>query len=117
MEVDPCEPESRYATARSAPPVQVPDDLTPPDESQALRLPPDPFLGPPTRAGECLEKPPSFFGESRPFRVQSDDERDESRRARRERRRAERDAPAAEEQRGEAEVERAPDDADRVITD
>jgi hypothetical protein len=120
METDPCAPDVRYATARSAPPVQVPDDLTPPDESEALRLPPDSFLGPPTTAGECLEKPPWFFGESRPFRLESDD--DESRRERRERRRAERAAerteaaaPTAQEQ-DEAEAERAPADVDRVIT-
>lgn len=65
---DPCEPEARYATARSAQPVQVPDDLSPPNESDALRLPPGVGVGEATVAGECLEAPPSFFGESRPFR-------------------------------------------------
>ena len=63
-----CEPDTRYTTARSAPPVQIPDDLSPPDESDALRLPPDVGSAPLTVAGECLEAPPSFFGDSRPFR-------------------------------------------------
>ena len=63
-----CVPEERYATARSASPVQIPDDLSPPDEDDALRLPPDVSATTATTAGECLEAPPSFFGESRPFR-------------------------------------------------
>jgi hypothetical protein len=68
-----CESDARYSTARSAPPVQIPDDLSPPNESDALRLPPDVATAQ-TAAGECLEAPPSFFGESRPFRRSGDDE-------------------------------------------
>src|SRR5690606_35879281 len=34
-----CEPAARYSTAGSAPPMQIPDDLSPPDEADALRLP------------------------------------------------------------------------------
>jgi hypothetical protein len=68
QETNPCEPEARYATARSAPPVQIPDDLSPPDEEDALRLPPDAIAASTPTAGECLEAPPSFFGDSRPFR-------------------------------------------------
>lgn len=113
METSPCEPDARYSTARSARPVQIPDDLSPPDESSALRLPPDPGVSGPVTAGECLETPPSFFGETRPFQVTSDDDEDrESRRERRERRRNERkeeaDAPAAE-------PAPAPAEDDRVI--
>ena len=101
MEASPCEPDARYSTARSARPVQIPDDLSPPDESDALRLPPDSSAGGTVTAGDCLESPPSFFGESRPFDVSSeaDEDRGESRRERRERRRNERreaEAPAAE---------------------
>ena len=100
METSPCEPDARYSAARSAPPVQIPDDLSPPDESDALRLPPDSGdAGAQPTAGDCLEAPPSFFGESRPFEVSSEDDEGESRRERRERRRAERreaEAPAAE---------------------
>jgi hypothetical protein len=62
-----CEADLRYSTARSAPPVQIPDDLSPPDEGDALRLPPLSVVGSPTVAGECLETPPGFFGDSRPF--------------------------------------------------
>jgi|SRR5687767_6452136 len=67
QETVPCEPELRYATAQSAPPVQIPDDLSPPNEADALRLPPPSVAGSPTVAGECLEAPPGFFGDSRPF--------------------------------------------------
>lgn len=113
METGPCEPDARYSTARSAPPVQIPDDLSPPDESDALRLPPDAADGDSVTAGDCLEAPPSFFGESRPFNVSSeaDEDRGASRRERRERRRAERreaEAPAAE-------PVPAPSGEDRVI--
>jgi hypothetical protein len=75
QETTPCEPEARYATARSAQPVQIPDDLSPPEEEDALRLPPDLSESTTAIAGECLEAPPSFFGESRPFR-RGDEEAD-----------------------------------------
>src|SRR5688572_1383383 len=81
-----CEPEARYSTATSAPPVQIPDDLSPPDESDAIRLPSDVGVGGSITAGECLEQPPPFFGDSRPF-VDDADENDQSRRQRREARR------------------------------
>ena len=59
-----CEPTSRYTAARSVPAVQIPDDLSPPSETDALRLP-----DVPTNAdqpeGECLESPPSFLRGSR----------------------------------------------------
>lgn len=113
-ETGPCEPEPRYSTARSAPPVQIPDDLSPPDESGALRLPPGASTaGGSVTAGDCLETPPSFFGESRPFDVTSEDDEDrgESRRERRERRRAERSEAEA----PEAEPPPAPSAEDRVI--
>ena len=35
-----CEPTERYTGAASIPPVRVPDDLSVPDESNSLRLPP-----------------------------------------------------------------------------
>jgi hypothetical protein len=60
-----CEPNTRYTTARSVPPVQIPDDLSPPSETDALRLPADPGAGSAQRDGECLESPPSFFRGSR----------------------------------------------------
>ena len=112
METSPCDPDPRYSGARSAPPVQIPDDLSPPDESDALRLPPAVGVDGSVTAGDCLETPPSFFGESRPFQVTSDEDDDrESRRERRERRRNERreaEAPAAE-------PASAPSEDDRVI--
>jgi uncharacterized lipoprotein len=65
-EVARCEPPDRYATARSVAPVQIPDDLSPPDETDALRLPPvAPSPTDPPSAG-CLEAPPPFFDTGRP---------------------------------------------------
>ena len=69
-----CEPDTRYTTARSALPVQIPDDLSPPDEDDALRLPPDGGAVAQAAPEECLESPPSFFGESRPFQRSADAE-------------------------------------------
>jgi hypothetical protein len=74
QETTACEPDVRYSTARSAPPVQIPDDLSPPNENDALRLPPDVGAIEQTAAGECLEAPPSFFGDSRPFRRSAESE-------------------------------------------
>lgn len=62
-----CTPDARYSTARSAPPVQIPDDLSPPNESDALRLPPDVGATTTTAAGACLDTPPAFSGGSRSF--------------------------------------------------
>jgi hypothetical protein len=71
-----CDTDARYATARSAPPVQIPDDLSPPNESDALRLPPAVGASNTTTARPCLQSPPSFFGDSSPF--QRDPEAEES---------------------------------------
>jgi len=112
-----CEPEARYSTARSAQPVQIPDDLSPPNESDAIRLPPDLGAVASVTAGECLEAPPSFFGESRPFGVSPDSDDEPQRQTRREARRAGRaEAPAAQPEAAPAEPrEPAPADDDRVI--
>jgi hypothetical protein len=49
----------RYSTATSAPPIQIPDDLSPPSETDALRLP---QAVPATASADerCLESPPPF---------------------------------------------------------
>jgi uncharacterized lipoprotein len=55
-----CESPERYASSQSVPPVRVPDDLSVPDETDALRIP-DPF--PPASLPSdqpCLETPPDF---------------------------------------------------------
>jgi hypothetical protein len=99
--------------------VQIPDDLSPPDESDAIRLPSDVGVGVggSITAGECLEEPPPFFGDSRPFVDDDDDENDQSRRQRREARREAR----AEAQSAPSDAEPAeqgdppPSDDDRVI--
>jgi hypothetical protein len=60
-----CEATERYSTATSAPPVRIPDDLSPPDETDSLRLPAE--AGPtvaPTRP--CLESPPGFYADGAP---------------------------------------------------
>jgi hypothetical protein len=117
----PCEPDARYSTARSVPPVQIPDDLSPPNENDALRLPPVAVAPGSATAGECLEAPPSFFGESRPFQVSGDsEEQAESRRSRRaERREARREgrgeAPAEPEAAPTEQRDPEPAGEDRVI--
>ena len=107
--------------ARSAAPVQIPDDLSPPDESDAIRLPTDLAPVGSITAGDCVEKPPSFFGESRPFQTTAEEE---SRKSRREaRREAKREARAAGESGAAPEPDAAPAertdpppaDADRTI--
>lgn len=112
-----CESDVRYSAARSAPPVQVPDDLTPPSETDALRLP-EVGSSSSVTAGGCLEAPPSFFGESRPFRTSADSEEGQSRRQRRDARRQAR-AEDAEQQDSAPpppeEAEPAPAENDRVI--
>jgi hypothetical protein len=60
-----CEPTERYISATSSPPVQIPDDLSPPDESESLRLPPEGGAASP-RSGSCLETPPGFYAEGAP---------------------------------------------------
>src|SRR5688572_8196882 len=112
-----CEPNTRYATARSALPVQIPDDLSPPNESDALRLPPDFGSSAAVAAGDCLESPPPFFGESRPFLNGADSE-EPSRQSRREARRAARGEAPVEGQPSAAQpppAEPPPSDDDRVI--
>jgi hypothetical protein len=97
QQTGPCDPDARYSTARSVAPVQIPDDLSPPDESDAIRLPADLAPVGAITAGDCAEKPPSFFGEARPFQTDAEEESRKSRReARREaKREARAEAPAA----------------------
>ena len=61
-----CSVDERYSTVQSVQPLQIPDDLSPPDESGALRLPPDVTANRRDPARPCLESPPSFFGDQRP---------------------------------------------------
>lgn len=124
QETLPCQPEARYSTARSSPPVQIPDDLSPPDESDAIRLPADLAPVGSITAGECLETPPPFSGDSRPF-LSSEETEGQSRRQRREARKAERaEASAAQSEAAPASQSEAapperadppPADDDRVI--
>jgi len=57
--VRPCDSDGRYIGAQSVPPVRIPDDLSPPNESDALRVPPESTAAnrSPT---SCLETPPAF---------------------------------------------------------
>jgi len=58
-----CDQPERYSDARELPPVQVPDDLTPPDESGSLRIPQtaNTATRKVSRKGPCLESPPEYF--------------------------------------------------------
>jgi hypothetical protein len=116
QEVEPCEPEPRYSTARSAQPVQIPDDLSPPDESDAIRLPPLGVASGPIVAGACLEAPPPFSGELRPASVPA--EEPSRRQARREaRRQASGETPATPSEPAPAEREPAPAGGDERVID
>ena len=55
-----CEDTRRYADAASVQPVQIPDDLSPPSETDALRLPPDVTADRRPQSQPCLESPPAF---------------------------------------------------------
>lgn len=56
-----CESTERYQGARSVQPIRVPDDLSVPDESGALRIPPPPADSASAAVREqCLEYPPEF---------------------------------------------------------
>jgi hypothetical protein len=55
-----CEPSDRYARAGSTAPVRVPDDLTPPVETDALQLPAGDSAPAPAAEKGCLETPPTF---------------------------------------------------------
>jgi uncharacterized lipoprotein len=63
-----CEDSERYRDSGEMAPVQVPDDLSVPDESEALRVPPRPAEGERSREdsreerGSCLEAPPVYTG-------------------------------------------------------
>ncbi len=64
-----CEATERYSTAVSAPPVRIPDDLSPPDETNSLRLPAEAGPAPAPAAAltrPCLESPPGFYAEGAP---------------------------------------------------
>jgi hypothetical protein len=54
-----CDASERYAGAGSTPPVRIPDDLSPPDESDALQLPPEATET--SARAACLESPPAFY--------------------------------------------------------
>lgn len=66
-----CARGADYSGARSVSPIRVPDDLSLPDESEALSvpLPPAPLASEDDAEPRCLDEPPSFFenqtGESR----------------------------------------------------
>lgn len=58
-----CEDDARYSGASSAAPLRIPDDLSVPDESEAISVPPGPASASPPEGepGRCLERPPDFF--------------------------------------------------------
>jgi hypothetical protein len=60
-----CEPTTRYATAATAAPVRIPDDLNPPDETDSLKLPPAASSAA-AKTKPCLESPPGYYTEGAP---------------------------------------------------
>lgn len=59
-----CEAADRYARAGSSPPVRIPADLSPPDESDSLRVPPEALAASRSETQRCLESPPEFASPS-----------------------------------------------------
>jgi uncharacterized lipoprotein len=59
-----CEPAD-YVGATSVPPMRVPDNLDPPDQTRALRIPDvqGERTARRTSDGRCLEAPPDYFSE------------------------------------------------------
>jgi len=57
-----CQSNVTYRSASSIPPLRIPDDLSVPDESDAVRVPPRPASSAEAaEPGRCLELPPDFF--------------------------------------------------------
>ena len=62
-----CEDPEYYAGSAEIEPVQVPEDLSLPDETESLQIPPAPLDNEVTETtGPCLESPPEFFEEASP---------------------------------------------------
>lgn len=58
-----CEDPARYAESGQIPPVRIPDDLSPPEQSEALQIP-APIEGEVEQLesrGSCLESPPDYY--------------------------------------------------------
>ena len=59
-----CEDPERYTNSGEVAPIQIPDDLDPPDETASLRIPSGPSddeIEELESRGPCLESPPDFF--------------------------------------------------------
>ena len=58
-----CEDPERYTGSGEIPPVRIPDDLSPPDDSESIRIPAaaEGNLEPVDSRGPCLESPPDFY--------------------------------------------------------
>ena len=64
-----CEDPERYSNSGEVPPIQIPDDLDPPDETASLRIPavpPEDEIEELASRGPCLESPPDFFDAAAP---------------------------------------------------
>jgi uncharacterized lipoprotein len=62
-----CDDSALYDSSNSSPPVRVPDDLTVPDESQALLIPGPPGGSPEAAPTDgCLESPPPYSQTANP---------------------------------------------------
>jgi len=61
-----CEDQEFYSGSLEIAPIEVPDDLDAPDDSQAVSIPEvaEGLSGP--TAGPCTESPPDFFSEDLP---------------------------------------------------
>jgi hypothetical protein len=90
-----CADTERYADSRSTGPLRVPDDLSLPDESDSISVPPPSRSTAPSanaQPGSCLELPPDFAKQRQA--AAASDQSEGSRRSRRRARKAEAKAAA-----------------------
>jgi len=59
-----CEDSERYASSYEVAALQIPNDLDPPNESEALRVPRAPERPRISPEGPCMESPPDFYLEN-----------------------------------------------------
>ena len=65
LDINSCEKPDRYQDSSEIAPVQVPEGLSPPDESRALQIPDVPAeTKSVSKRGDCLESPPEYFEDS-----------------------------------------------------
>jgi uncharacterized lipoprotein len=63
-----CVDPARYTDSGQMPPIRIPDDLSPPDQSNSLQIPPalEGEVEQLESRGNCLESPPDYYDTGAP---------------------------------------------------